>query len=128
MKQVVERIKSIRKEKGYSHEYMGTMLDISQVAYSNIEKQETKLTVERLFQIAEILETPVSDLLEASPNNVYNQTYNHDNVTLIAHQEVENLFQDNKDKTEKIEELYMALLKEKDETITVLKSIVARKV
>jgi len=41
---------------------------------------------------------------------------------------VENLFQDNKDKTEKIEELYMALLKEKDETITVLKSIVARKV
>jgi len=32
------------------------MLDISQVAYSKIEKNETKLTVERLFKIAEILE------------------------------------------------------------------------
>uniref|UniRef100_UPI00404888C5 helix-turn-helix domain-containing protein n=1 Tax=Flavobacterium sp. TaxID=239 RepID=UPI00404888C5 len=57
MENVIEKIKDIRKEKGYSHEYMAHMLDISQVAYSKIEKQETKLSVERLFKIAEILET-----------------------------------------------------------------------
>jgi len=56
MEKVINKIRTIRKDKGYSHEYMAHMLDISQVAYSKIEKNETKLTVERLFKIAEILE------------------------------------------------------------------------
>ena len=38
MEKIIDRVKMIRKEKGYSHEYMGNMLDLSQVAYSNIEK------------------------------------------------------------------------------------------
>ncbi|TRX04174.1 helix-turn-helix domain-containing protein [Flavobacterium gawalongense] len=38
MEAVIEKIKDIRKQKGFSHEYMAHMLDISQVAYSKIEK------------------------------------------------------------------------------------------
>lgn len=66
----------------------------------------------------------ITDLLEVNPGNVYHQTGNHDNVTVIAHQEVENLYQENKDKTEKIEQLYQALINEKDEIIAVLRTIV----
>ena len=42
-------------------------LGISQVAYSKLEKNETKLNVDRLYKIAEILDTKVSDLL--NPNH-----------------------------------------------------------
>jgi transcriptional regulator with XRE-family HTH domain len=102
MEMVIEKIKDLRKKKGFSHEYMADKLEISQPAYSKIEKMETVLSVDRLFKIAEILETPVNDILELQPNTVYNQTNNHDNGMIIAHQEVQNLYQDNKEITEKL--------------------------
>ncbi|GAA4273335.1 hypothetical protein GCM10022258_26290 [Aquimarina gracilis] len=117
MESVLERIKSIRKQKGYSHEYLAQELDISQVAYSKLEKNETKLTVERLFKLAEILETPIADLLDIKANNIYHQN-NSDQA--IGHQEVQNLYQENKDKTDKIIELYEARLQDKDRLIAQL--------
>lgn len=123
MENIIEKIKDIRKEKGYSHEYMAHMLDISQVAYSKIEKLETKLSVERLFKIAEILETQVKDILEVAPNNIYNQS-NHDQATFIGHQEVQNLYQENKEQNTKIMELYEARLKDKDVLIAQLQKMV----
>ena len=39
MENVLEKIKDIRKQKGYSHEYMAHKLDMSQPAYSKIEKK-----------------------------------------------------------------------------------------
>jgi hypothetical protein len=53
-----------------------------------------------LFKIAAILETPVKDLLEVSPDNVYNQN-NYDQGTFVGHQEVQNLYQENKEVYEK---------------------------
>jgi len=79
MENVLGKIKEIRKQKGFSHEYMAHKLDMSQPAYSKIEKNETVLSVDRLFKIAEILETPVNDILEINPNNIYHQT-NNDNA------------------------------------------------
>jgi DNA-binding XRE family transcriptional regulator len=38
MKRILETIEKIRKDKGYSHEYMAHMLDISQAAYTKIER------------------------------------------------------------------------------------------
>ena len=101
METIIDKIKTIRDKKGYSHEYMGHHLDISQVAYSKIEKNETKLSVERLYKIAEILETSVASILDISPNNIYTQNNNNDNATVIVHQEVEHLYQDHKETNEK---------------------------
>ncbi len=120
---VVERIKDIRKKKGFSHEYMAHLLDMSQPAYSKIENSETKLSVERLFKISEILETPVEDFLNINPNNIYNQTLN-DNA--IIYQDFENLYQDNKEKTEKIAQLYEARLQDKNDAIIELKKIIEK--
>ena len=80
---------------------MAHKLDMSQPAYSKIEKNETVLSVDRLFKIAEILETPVNDILEINPNNIYNQT-NNDSGTFIGHQEVAHLHQENKEVTQKL--------------------------
>ena len=101
MENVLDKIKDIRKQKGFSHEYMAHKLDMSQPAYSKIEKNETVLSVDRLFKIAEILETPVNDILEINPNNIYNQT-NNDSGTFIGHQEVAHLHQENKEVTQKL--------------------------
>ncbi len=114
---VVNKIKEFRKKKGYSHESMAFELGMSQVAYSKIEKNETKLSVERLFKIAEILETPIENFLDINPNNIYNQTLNDSS---IIYQDFENLHQDNKEKSEKIERLYESRLKDKDVMIAQL--------
>jgi transcriptional regulator with XRE-family HTH domain len=121
MEIILDKIKDIRKRKGYSHEYMAHKLDMSQPAYSKIEKNETVLSVDRLYKIAKILETSVVDILDINPNTIYNQN-NHDNGTFIGHQEVQNLYQDNKDKSEKIELLYEQRLKDQAEIIALLKA------
>ena len=56
MKDVCEKIRLQRLTKKYSQEYMAFMLNISQAAYSKIERAETELTIQRIFDIAEILE------------------------------------------------------------------------
>lgn len=104
---------------------MAHELDMSQVAYSEIEKSETKLSVERLYRIAEILETPVEVFLEINANNIYNQN-NNESGRFIGHQEVQNLYQENKDKSEKIELLFVQRLKDKDDLIFQLKKMLEK--
>lgn len=111
MERIINRIKEIRKEKGISHEAMAFDLGISQVAYSKLEKNETKLNVDRLYKIAEILDTKVSDLLNEENKTIYNQEL-RDNA--IGHQQIENLHQENK-------EVYEKLLQSKDDYINLLK-------
>jgi transcriptional regulator with XRE-family HTH domain len=56
MNHVGEKIRLQRLTKNYSQEYMAFMLEISQAAYSKIERGETILTLPRVYEIAEILQ------------------------------------------------------------------------
>lgn len=56
MNDVGEKIRLQRLTKRYNQEYMAFCLEISQAAYSKIESGETKLTLDRIYEIAEILE------------------------------------------------------------------------
>lgn len=56
METVGQKIRMQRLLKQYSQEYMAFMLEISQAAYSNIERDETEPGLRRLYEIAEILE------------------------------------------------------------------------
>ncbi len=123
MENIVNKIREFRKKKGYSHETMAHELNMSQPAYSKIEKNETKLSVERLFEIANILETPVEKFLEINPNNVYNQDIKENGV---GYQDIENFYADNKEKSEKIELLYESRLKDKDAMIVQLQKIIEK--
>lgn len=121
MKQILESIKRLRKEKGYSHEYIAHELDISQVAYSKLEKNETKLTVERLYKLAEILGVEVSELLDLKATNQFNQT-NKENSTGYL-QQIEHFYQENKEQNQKIVELYEARIQDKDRLIVRLEQM-----
>jgi transcriptional regulator with XRE-family HTH domain len=116
MEKVINKIREIRKDKGYSHEYMAHLLGISQVAYSKIEKNETKLTVDRLFKIAEILDVKVGDVLDIHPTNQFNQINRESSTGYLQHQEIQNMYHDNK-------EVYEKLITSKDEQIALLKSL-----
>lgn len=56
MNDVGEKIRLQRLTKKYNQEYMAFCLEISQAAYSKIESGETKITLDRIYEIAEILE------------------------------------------------------------------------
>ena len=115
MEFIIKKIEQIRKEKEYSHDYMAHMLNISQAAYSKMINNNTKLSVERLYKIAEILEIPVGDILDIQPKNQFNQT-TRDNSTGYL-QKIENFNQENKEQYQKIIELYEERLKDKDALI-----------
>lgn len=66
IKSVAANIRKIREEKNYTQEYLAAKLKISQNAYSKIELGYTKITLERLFQIAEVLEITAIELIGES--------------------------------------------------------------
>ncbi|MCJ8210538.1 helix-turn-helix domain-containing protein [Mucilaginibacter sp. RS28] len=64
IKSVASNIRRVREGKGYTQEYLAMKLGISQNAYSKIELGYTKITLERLFQVAQLLETNVLTLMD----------------------------------------------------------------
>lgn len=69
-------IQELRKSKKMSQEYMAYCLGVSQKAYSKIESGKTQLSVERLIQIARLLEVNPSQLLfTKNKNTVENSSH-----------------------------------------------------
>ena len=97
MDNIVSNIKRIREQKGYSQEYMAVQLDMKQASYSRLESQESKLTLNRLQEIADILETDISTLLDSSKVTIQNQTNNEGSFGYV-----ENLYNENKETTKKL--------------------------
>lgn len=63
IKAIAANIRNKREYRNYTQEYLAAKLKISQNAYSKIELGYTKITLERLFQIAEVLEFSVVELI-----------------------------------------------------------------
>jgi transcriptional regulator with XRE-family HTH domain len=62
-KVTASNIRKIRAYKNYTQDYLAAKLSISQNAYSKIELGYSKLTLNRLFQIASILEVDAVQLI-----------------------------------------------------------------
>lgn len=112
-----KNIRKYRELKGYSQEYMAHELDITQSSYAKLENDSTKITVERLFSIAQLLEMEMTELLDLKNQTIYNQDLKD---SAVGHQSVQNLYQENK-------EVYQDLLKAKDEQIALLKELLGKK-
>jgi transcriptional regulator with XRE-family HTH domain len=67
IKAIAANIRNKREYRNYTQEYLAAKLAISQNAYSKIELGYTKITVERLFQIAEVLGFEVAELIDVKP-------------------------------------------------------------
>lgn len=63
MKAVAGNIRKVREYRNYTQDYLAAKLEISQNAYSKIELGYSKITLDRLFHIALILEVDVMELL-----------------------------------------------------------------
>ncbi len=98
MEDIVTRIKEFRKKKGYTYDAMAEELKLSPAAYRKIETNQTKLTVEKLYQIAQILDAKVSDLLDFNADKAYKQEINENGV---GYQAIEHFYADNKETADK---------------------------
>ena len=108
---IAKNIKKYRELKGFSQEYMAHQLSVNQSTYAKMENNSTKITIDKLFSVAKLLETDVSEILDLKNQTIFNQT---DNETANAFGKVEHYYQENK-------EVYQELLKAKDEQIALLK-------
>jgi transcriptional regulator with XRE-family HTH domain len=61
---IAANIKSARMYRNYSQEYLGFRLKISQNAYSKIELGLSNINLQRIFEIAEVFEVAVCDLID----------------------------------------------------------------
>lgn len=115
MEKIVDKIAQYRNKKGYTYENMAHELELSPAAYRKIETGETKLTVERLFRISNILEAPIDELLDLDKNHFVQNNYSNESV---FSQRIENFYQENKEVTEQ-------LIKAKDDLIAHLEKEIA---
>jgi len=72
MKTVAANIRKIRELRKYTQEYLAMKLGISQNAYSKIELAYTRITLERLIQISEILDVDAVALINGTSEDIVN--------------------------------------------------------
>jgi transcriptional regulator with XRE-family HTH domain len=70
IRSVALNIRKIREYRDYTQEYLAMKLGISQNAYSKIELAYTRITLERLIQIAQILEVDSVDLINGNSEDL----------------------------------------------------------
>lgn len=83
-KNVAGNIRKIREYRDYTQDYLAAKLKISQNAYSKIELGYSKLTVDRLFQIALILEIEVTHLLTLDHNDLIKIIADDESRTMVV--------------------------------------------
>jgi len=117
---ILERIRQIRRGKGLSQTVMADHLFMAIKTYQNIENGLTKVDIERLQKIADVLEVPIEDLLGQRSGNHFTdagkQQYLEqllvEKERYIARLEAdlkffENLLQQNPLKNKKAESVYL---------------------
>jgi len=110
---IVQRVKKVRVEKNFTQDYLAKKLGLSQKAYSKIENSESKLNVDTLIKISEILDTPITNFLDESSRPIVNDYSNRTGGDNIIYKNIYN---------EKTEDLYNQLLKAKDDIINAKQS------
>ncbi len=88
------KIKNIRELKNFTQEYMAEKLEISQAAYSKLEKGDLKISQDKLNKIAEILDVNLEDIKDFDNKRILNSynsikgnnsniTYSNQDIILI---------------------------------------------
>ncbi|WP_395147914.1 helix-turn-helix domain-containing protein (plasmid) [Moraxella atlantae] len=77
-----EKIRLLREKNHFTQEDMANRLQLSTNGYANIERGETKLTFERLEQIAEIFDIDVTELVSYGEQNAINYVHSTSNHSL----------------------------------------------
>lgn len=116
MNTIAPAIKRRRVQLGLTQKEMAEKIHLSEKAWQNIENGATRLDIERLQQIAEVLEMSLTDLI----NNdalVQNNTFDNSSVQQVAYANEVKL----QSITDPERELYKQMLADKDEQIRLLR-------
>jgi transcriptional regulator with XRE-family HTH domain len=108
MKSVGQKIRKIREIKGYTQEYVASKLNMSQNNYSKIELEQNKLNIERLNEIAQVLEVEPNEILNFDDTYFFksishNQTggetksgvFNNESLIKSLYEEIQHLRNEN---------------------------------
>ncbi len=109
---VGSKIFALRQAQGISQEFVAGKLNLSQSWLSSVENESTPIEFNRLCEIADILNVDVNTIINYDKSVTFNSCnqsgyYNTNNIN----------------PTDKIEELYKELLREKDERIKILEAL-----
>lgn len=98
MNKIGGKIKILREQRGFSQENLAQELGITQPSYARLEKNDERINVVRLQQIAAILKTTISDLVDEKTQKVINQqnsegsaAYNVDTINTIINADKEHI-------------------------------------
>lgn len=98
MNNIGNKIRNLREQKGYSQESLAFELGITQPSYARLEKQDERISIIRLIQIATILKTTVAELIDEKTQKVINQqnsegsqAYNVDTINTIINADKEHI-------------------------------------
>lgn len=119
MNNVGINIRKLREKKGFSQEYVAQELGINQSTYGKIERENTKISIDRLMKISEILNEDIINLLDLNPKNTFHQKNEGNGY-------VENINNENSELLKELKEVYEKLIKSKDEQIELLKSLITK--
>lgn len=111
-------LRNLRETLGYSQEYMSIQLDITQQAYSNMEKNPEKCSLERLRDIAKILQVPLVTLLGIDDQFVQ-QNFNQAGGNAATQMNITPAPSES--------EAYKILISELKQEITFLRSLISKK-
>ncbi|MEZ4786461.1 MAG: helix-turn-helix transcriptional regulator [Flavobacterium haoranii] len=72
MNNIGNKIRVLREQKGYSQESLA-QIELTQPNYARLEKQDERISITRLMQIATILKTTVAELIDEKAQKIINQ-------------------------------------------------------
>ncbi len=73
MNNIGNKIRQIRELRGFSQEVLASEIGITQPSYARLEKDDERISITRLIQIAGILQTTVTELINEKATKVINQ-------------------------------------------------------
>ncbi len=70
--QLNEKLRFVRHIKKWSQEEIAHRLNMSPSAYGSVERGETKLSFQRLEEIAKVFDVELSDLIDLNEKSIFN--------------------------------------------------------
>ena len=98
MNNIGNKIRILREQKGYSQESLAQELGLTQPSYARLEKQDERISITRLMQIAKVLKTSVAELIDEKTQKISHQnnndvanSYNADTINTIVNADKEHI-------------------------------------
>ncbi|MCC6817659.1 MAG: helix-turn-helix transcriptional regulator [Bacteroidia bacterium] len=116
--QIGKKIRKLREMNDYSQEFIAHELNMSISGYSRIERDEVKLTLDKLYIICKILDISIDELIKSSEGKTPSQNK-------YPNKEIEPINFENSN-ANYVEEIYKDQIKTLKEELRYLREILSR--